>query len=267
MPAEFEQGLLSLFSTLEVSGIRVTLGKPPAQRDRAWARMHLLTVDPENFGKVGVLFYNLQKGAEEDPAFRNAFGKSKAQIEAEVDRYLAAGNFPTASPSPRPLSVDRDFPDHPVAPEDMQQKLAMITSERGQQSEYDALIAKAKDDINDPKALERAIEIAPKQAEPRFLLAEREWDPAKRIEMLKAAIALDRRKASYWAVLAQSYVAVHDYAEAAKAWRSAEQAAATPAEHEKMQRARLDLERQRLDFEAAEKKRIADEEKPATCKS
>ena len=46
MPAEFESGLLSLFSTLEVNGIRVTLGKPPAERDRAWARMHLLTVNP-----------------------------------------------------------------------------------------------------------------------------------------------------------------------------------------------------------------------------
>src|SRR5919205_778245 len=37
MPAEFEQGLIALFSTLEVNGIRITLGKPvPApERDRA----------------------------------------------------------------------------------------------------------------------------------------------------------------------------------------------------------------------------------------
>src|SRR5207302_2640817 len=45
----------------------------------------------------------------------------------------------------------------------------------------------------------------------------------------------------------------------AKAWRSAEQAASTPAEREKMQRARVDIERQRLDYEEAEKKRVAEE--------
>ena len=48
-------------------------------------------------------------------------------------------------------------------------------------------------------------------------------------------------------------------AEAAKAWRSAEQAAATPEERERMRRARVDVERQRLDFEDAEKKRVAEE--------
>jgi hypothetical protein len=152
MPAEFEDGLLSLFSTLEVLGIRITLGKPPGQRDRAWARMHMLTVDPENFGKIGVLFYNLQKGAEADPAFRNAFGKSKAQIEADVDRYLAAGNFPTATPSPRPMSVERDFPEQPMTPEDMKQKLATVIRDRELQAEYKALVVKG-----DAASLARAI--------------------------------------------------------------------------------------------------------------
>src|SRR5262249_53329814 len=87
MPGELERGLVSLFSTLEVSGIRITLGKPPQQRDKDWARMHWLAVTAENYGRLPVLFYNLQKGADEAPAFRNAFGKSKAEIETEVDRY------------------------------------------------------------------------------------------------------------------------------------------------------------------------------------
>src|SRR5229473_621253 len=46
MPGDLERGLIALFSTLEVTGIRISLGKPipPARRDKDWARMHLLTV-------------------------------------------------------------------------------------------------------------------------------------------------------------------------------------------------------------------------------
>jgi len=122
-------------------------------------------------------------------------------------------------------------------------------------AEYQTLLAKG-----DVEALQRAIEIEPKQSEPRFLLAQKEPDAKKRIELLKAAIALDRRNAGYWQALGESYAAIHDYKQAASAWRSAEQAGATPAQREQMLRARLDIERQRLDFEAAEKKRVADEE-------
>jgi hypothetical protein len=50
MPADLERGLIALFSTLEVSGIRITMGKPvpPAERDKAWARIHMLAVNEEN---------------------------------------------------------------------------------------------------------------------------------------------------------------------------------------------------------------------------
>jgi hypothetical protein len=257
MPADLERGLVALFSNLDVSGIRITLGKPVAAalRDKDWARMQLLAVDPQYYGKLPVLFYNLQKGAEDDPAYRNAFGKSKAEIEAEVEKYLAAGNFPTSSPSSRAMSAERDFPVKPLEPHDVPQKLAAILKERELLAEYQTLLAKGT-----VEALERAIEIEPKQAEPRFLLAQKEPDAKKRIELLKAAIALDRRNASYWQALGESYAAIHDYKQAASAWRGAEQAGATPAQREQMLRARIDIERQRLDFEAAEKKRIADEE-------
>lgn len=232
------------------------MGKPvpAAERDRAWARMHLLAVDPETFGKLRVLFYNLGKGAEEDPAYRNAFGKSKAEIEREADRYLAAGNFPTSEAPSRPMSVERDFPETPVAADEMKNKLAAVKRERELLAEYAALLAKA-----DTASLERAIEIAPKHAEPRFLLAQREADLAKRIDLLKTALTLDRRKASYWQALAEAHTTLHDYIEAAKAWRSAEQAAATPEERGRMQLGRLDVERQRLDFQEAEKRRITEE--------
>src|SRR5260370_23039023 len=179
MPADLERGLVALFSNLEVSGIRITLGKPvpAAQRDKDWARMQLLAVDPQYYGKLPGLFYNLQKGAEDDPAYRNAFGKSKAEIEAEVDKYLAAGNFPTSSPSSRAMSADRDFPVKPLEPHDVPQKLAAILKELELLAEYPTLLPKGT-----VEALERAIEVEPKQAEPRLLPAQKEPDAQKRIQ-------------------------------------------------------------------------------------
>jgi hypothetical protein len=261
MPGDLERGLIALFSTLEVTGIRITVGKPvsTAERNTDWARMHLLAVDPQYYGKLPILFYNLQKGAEDDPAYRNAFGKGKAEIEAEVERYRAAGNFATTSLSSRPMSAEHDFPDKPVESDLMRDKLAGVLHEQEFLAKYRALLAKARSDTANKEALEQAIQLEPKQAEPRFLLAQREPDVRKRIELLKAAIALDRRQAAYWQALAESYVAINDYKETAKAWRSAEQASATPAERDKMHRAWLDVERQRLDYEEAEKKRLAEE--------
>jgi tetratricopeptide (TPR) repeat protein len=261
MAEDLERGLIALFSTLEVTGIRITVGKPvaSAERDTDWARMHMLAVDQQYYGKLPILFYNLQKGAEDDPAYRNAFGKSKAEIEAEVERYKAAGNFSTTSLSSRPMSAEHDFPDKPVEPDLMQDKLAGVLREQEFLAKYQGLLAKARANLSDTAALNEAIQLEPKQAEPRFLLAQREPDAKKRIDLLKAAIELDRRQAAYWQALAESYATLHDYKETAKAWRSAEQASATPAERDKMHKAWLDVERQRLDFEDSEKKRIAAE--------
>src|SRR4051794_18497355 len=183
MPAGLERGLIALFGTLDVTGIRISLGKPPAQRDKDWARMHMLAADPQYYGKLGVLFYNLQKGAEDDPAYRNAFGKSKAEIEAEVARYLAAGNFPTASLPSRAMSAEHDYPDNPIESAAIQEKLTVLLHDQDLLAEYQALLAKG-----DTLSLRKAIELEPKQAAPRFLLAEREPDLKERVELLKAAL-------------------------------------------------------------------------------
>ncbi len=222
--------------------------------------MHLLTVDPQYYGKLPVLFYNLQKGAEDDPAYRNAFNKSKSEIDAEAERYKAAANFTTTSLSSRAMSAEHDFPDKAVEPDLMRDKLAGILRDQKLLADYQALLAQARLEKTNTQALEKAIALEPKQAEPRFLLAQREPDAKKRIELLRAAIALDRRNPGYWQALAESYAALHNFAETAKAWRAAEQASATPVERDKMRRAWLDVERQRLDYEDAEKKRAADED-------
>jgi len=77
MPPAFEHGLAEFFTTFEVSGIHITVGAQPPRPDLDWARVDLLVVDPEYSGKLRVLLYNLRKGVDQDPAYRNAFGKSR----------------------------------------------------------------------------------------------------------------------------------------------------------------------------------------------
>src|ERR1035438_3852210 len=123
MPERLERGLVALFSTIQVSGIRITLGEPPLHPDMDWARVHLLAVDPEYYGNLRVLTYNLRKGVDEDAAFRNAFGNSPEQIELQAQLHLAEGRFQATSISPLPMSP-QDFPERSVEPAAAQLALA-----------------------------------------------------------------------------------------------------------------------------------------------
>ena len=118
MPPAFERGLIAFFSTFEVTGIRITAGKPPAQPDLDWARIHLMVVDPDYYGKIRVLLYNLRHGVADDPAYRNAFGKSAAEVEAAAKQHFAAGNFQTTRLPSRPMA-EGDFPERQVSAADI----------------------------------------------------------------------------------------------------------------------------------------------------
>src|SRR5438270_9057949 len=143
MPPAFEHGLVEFFSTLEVNGIRITAGAPPAsgaaQPDLDWARIHLLVVDPEYFGKVRVLLYNLRKGVAEDPAYRNAFGKSAAEVEAQAKRHLAAGNFQTTALSSRPMA-EGDYPERQISETDVRLARADLLAGSQSAAEYEYLL-------------------------------------------------------------------------------------------------------------------------------
>ncbi|HEV3331050.1 MAG TPA: hypothetical protein VG096_08730 [Bryobacteraceae bacterium] len=307
MPAAFEHGLIEYFSTLEVSGIRITAGTPPGPApDLDWARIHLLVGDPEYFGKLRVLLFNLRKGVDQDPAYRNAFGKSAAEIEAQAKQHLAAGNFPTTSLSSRPLS-ERDFTERQVSDADARLARADLLAGSQSAAEYEALlrdhvkVAEAEEGLGilafrgghpeeakrhfaasmeagstsarcyieyaklEPdnekatQALLRAAGINSKLDEPFALMAVRDTDPAKKLAHWKAAAERDPRNAVYWQALAEGYLAEHNYAEAAKAWDQGAQAATDPAQRDRMRKARLEIEEQRLDYEAAERQRAADE--------
>lgn len=310
MPERIERGLVALFSTIQVSGIKITLGEPPSHPDMDWARAHLLAVDPEYYGKLRVLTFNLRKGVDEDAAFRNAFGKSPEQIEREAQSHLAAGRFEVTSISSLPMSPN-DFPERPVEPAAAQLAIADLLLGDTSRAAYRDLIAQkehvpeaweglgmlalrdkqtdeartdfasameagakspecyleyarlvpnnATDNAKALAALERATKINPKLAEPHFLMAQRQTELPKRIQELKLATKLDARNLDYWQALAEACLDAHDFPQAAQAWKSAEQAATTPSDRARMERKRLDLEAQRLDWEDAEKRRKADE--------
>lgn len=116
MPASIERGVADFYSTAQVSATKITLGQPPAERNQDWARLDLLVTSPDYLGtnKLRVLLYNLQQGSDPDPAFRNGFGKSAAQIDRQAAAWLAAGSFPTITISGRPLNPVRDYAPRPV---------------------------------------------------------------------------------------------------------------------------------------------------------
>jgi hypothetical protein len=116
------------------------------------------------------------------------------------------------------------------------------------------------DNAKATKALLRAAGINPKLDEPFALMAARDTDPDKRAAHWKAAAERNPRNPVYWKELAECYLAVHNYSEAAKAWSAGEQAATDPAERERMRQARMAIERQRLEYEDAERQRQAEED-------
>ncbi len=308
LPGGFEQGLIDFFSTLEVTGIRITAGAPPPKPDLDWARVHLLVVDPEYYGKLRVLLFNLRKGIEADPAYRNAFGKSAAEVETQARQHLAAGNFQTTSLPNRAMS-ERDFTERPVSDADARLARADLLVGALSAAEYDSLL---RDHVKVPEAEEglgllalrdksrseeakkhfaaamaagtpsarcyyeyarleadnekatqallRAAGINPKWDAPFALMAERDTDPAKRLAHWKAAAERAPRNLQYWQEMADTALAAHNYAEAAKAWDQAAQAATDPAERDRMRQARLAVEEQRLNYEDAERKRMAGEQ-------
>jgi hypothetical protein len=139
MPASFERGLVEFFSTFEVNGIRITAGAPPPQPDLDWARVHFLIVEPDYYGKLRVLLYNLRQGIAEDVSYRNAFGQTPAEVEAKVKQHFSAGDFQARSLPSRPLSPN-DFPEKPISDADARLARADLLAGAQSAAEYQALI-------------------------------------------------------------------------------------------------------------------------------
>ncbi len=308
MPEPIEKGLTELFSTLEISGTHLTLGTPPpvSERSRDWARMHLLMVDPAYSGRTRVMIADLGQSPDMDAADHNAFEKTPAQIEKQVDEYMKAANYGTTDVFGRSLNPMRDFHPQPldsngakVAQADLllsakqlqpaaavytglqgpdaAEGLGLIALAQGKKEEARRLFASAADAgsksarawlnlalLETDKAksradLHKAADLNPNWGEPWRQLANFDPNPRSVMADLKKAAALEPRNIEYWQELAKVATAANQFDDAAKAWSGAERAAANDGERERIRATRLQIEQQRSDFEAAERKRAAEE--------
>ncbi len=306
MPPDIESGLIAFYSTMQVEGTRVTLGAPvpPAERDQAWAKIHLLQTTPEYSGKIRVLLYNLQQGVDPEPAFRNAFGKNPADIDKQAAAYLAAGQFGTWPGNSKPISAQRDFrPSYeaPVAAIALAD-LKLVTRAADARAAYEALLKTAPAVANEGlgllatapdarrkylaaateagsksarawleyarvaespakrrEALAQAAKLNPNWAEPHVVRASMETDRLRKLQALEAAAKLAPRDSGLWRSLAEQYMAVDKYGDAARAWAAAANAATSDAERQSIRAARQSIEDKRLEWQAAERRRREEE--------
>ncbi len=99
-----------------------------------------MVADPDYYGKIRVLLYNLRHGVAEDPAYRNAFGKSAAEVEAAAKKHFAAGNFQTTSLPSRPMA-EGDFPERQVSATEISLARADLLPGAQSAAEYQKLLA------------------------------------------------------------------------------------------------------------------------------
>ena len=191
MPDDLANGLATFLSTVEIRGAHVVWGAPPGvgQRTLGWARIHLLATQPKYSGRLRIILFNLQKGVAEDPAFRNATGKSAAEFAAEAQAYLQAGRFETADAPSRTLNAQRDF------------KLKTLTEEDGKLAIADLL------DEHSAAAYQALLAAQSHMAEAYGGLGQlclQKGDTAGALDNFRQAVELESKDSSLWA----SYAAV-----------------------------------------------------------
>ncbi len=245
MPDSIEQGLIDFMATIEINKTnRVTLGTPPAAgelpepRMRAFAKIHMLATQAQFNGKLRVFFNNLQQGADEDVASRNAFDLSSAELDQRAAQYYAAGNFAASQASGPPINLDRDFDPTRHSDSEMKDFFAALKSD-GKDFRPDSPRGLMQQRTRD--AMEQAIKANPRWAAPHDQLATLLADPAARVKELKLATSLDQRNSDYWQDLAIAEEDVFQYGEADKAWKMAEHNATNDADKALLHKQRMAL--------------------------
>src|SRR5262249_29159402 len=161
-------GLADLFSTIQVNATKVMLGAPlpaaelPGARMEAWAKLQMLATQTDySGGRLRVYLSNLQQGADEGVALRNAFEISAAELAVRASAYLRAGTFSAVGVSGETISPSRDFIEKQV-PESAIAALISELKNAGRQFPPDSprgLLAKG-----DRAALEQAVKANPRWA-------------------------------------------------------------------------------------------------------
>lgn len=154
MPPKLEHGLTAFLSTTETKGAHVVWGAPPpaADRDLDWALVDWLVTTPETYGKFRVLLGNLEKGVDENVAYRNSIGKTPAQAAEQIQSFLNSGQFPAIDAPSRPLNPERDVLLRPRDADDMELPLADLLDPDSAQR-YRALLHAGKDKVEAEEGL------------------------------------------------------------------------------------------------------------------
>jgi tetratricopeptide (TPR) repeat protein len=105
------------------------------------------------------------------------------------------------------------------------------------------------------EVLQKALTIDPKYAPAHWELGDKYDDPKQRLAEWKIALGLEPRNVDWWVRYAHLSEGQKQWAEAGRAWASAAQATPDPAKRDEYLKARGMIEQQRLDDEAAEKRR------------
>jgi tetratricopeptide (TPR) repeat protein len=229
MAPGFEAAIASLFSTLEVHGQRWTLGVPPPEQDRTleWALLHRLAVTEESTSRCRVFLSNLANGAEEEIAWRNAYGQPTGgawtpKMHEAASEYLKAGQFGTKF-LPAKLIMERELRDIPALPSRIrllpgdlalgrkappgeiraayETALNEKASPAGHEGRALALLLQGKSE--DARA-ELVAATAQEGAGPRawYELARLEQDPERKLKLLQEAVKLNIRWAEPFLELA-----------------------------------------------------------------
>lgn len=260
MPQEIETALADLFSTISVRATRVEIGASlppdiPAARVRSWARFHLLATRPEYAGRARVYLRNLQ-GGDAQLAAVNSYNIEAAELERRMNAYADAGRFEAVPVFGKALNPRRDFYEKRVEEGEVQQVLNEIkaSGKAFPQGSPRGLLALGTRD-----ALTRAAAANPRWGEPHSRMAALSADPKAKLAPLERATQLEPRNLAYWEALAQAQIDAGMFVEASKSWISAERAAGTEAERERLRAARRAIEAQRVDAEMAAANRARDE--------
>jgi hypothetical protein len=281
VPPGIRRGLITLFSTLDVDGTRVSLGIPPAIKDRDWSRAHMLAVQPEFSGRLRVLLSNLGKGIEPEVSYKNAFERTAPEIEQALNKYIEAGEYGTVPISSKPINAQREFQPKRIEDEKAELALADVAFANGIDPDYASLnhsdgqglvalrngdkekarewlagsteayplveYAKLLPQSERKPVLEKAAAANPKWAEPYKLIAGIEIHPAQKLAALRKATELDPHDAGMWTQLAEAQENAKQMADAAKSWAAAERTTDDPAERERVRQFRAAGERARAE--------------------
>lgn len=260
MPQAIETALADLFSTIEVRTTRVAIGGPvkglSGARQREWAKLHMIATRPEYAGRFRVYLKNLQ-GGDPDLAAVNTYDVKKAELDRRMNEYADAGAFQAVEVFGEAITTSKEFYERRMPQAEVDALLAELKA-AGKSLPPDSARGLAKQ--NTRESLYAAIGLNAKWAGPHAQLAALFADAKSKVAPLTKATQLEPRNVSYWEGLARAQSDAGMFVEASKSWISAERAAGTDEEKNRLHQERANIEEQRVEAELARAREAKDEQ-------